>query len=81
MDALALVLLLLLVDHLAHGGVDPIQGALVGPLVGVGQAHFRWRSDRAPLALDCVHLDHLLLVLLLLLQEARCPNALESLAP
>lgn len=34
LDALALVLLL--VDHLAHGGVEPIQGTLVGSLVTVG---------------------------------------------
>lgn len=76
LDALALVLLL--VDHLAHGGVEPIQGTLVGSLVTVGYSHVSLGSHRTTLGLNRTHLDHLLLSLRLL-QEAGSPNVLESL--
>lgn len=78
LDTLALVLLL--VDNLAHGGVEAIEGTLVGALAAIGEAHVSLGSHRAPLALNRAHLDHLLLVLLLL-QEPSSSNVLESLTP
>lgn len=75
-----MALVLLLVDHLAHGGVETIQGALVGALAAIGETHVSLGSHRAPLALNRAHLDHLLLVLLLL-QEPGSLDVLESLAP
>lgn len=62
-----MALVLLLVDHLAHGGVEAVQGTLVRALAAVGEAHVGLGAHCARLAWNRTHLDHLLLLVLLLL--------------